>query len=76
MTDRTGPGSSRTGQPWTVELFSSLQAADIAWSWMRTGSLPVGMEGSVERSPYLIGCHLEMLRGLGAPNVICGAGVQ
>lgn len=39
------PGKhSRTGQPWEVELFSSLEAADIAWSWMRTGGvLPVGI---------------------------------
>lgn len=34
---------SSTGQPWAVELFSSLQAADIAWSWMRTGALPAGI---------------------------------
>ncbi|VEP40241.1 hypothetical protein TLA_TLA_01549 [Tessaracoccus lapidicaptus] len=50
---RGGPESwpgrqGRNGQPWDVELFGSLQVADIAWAWMRTGALPAGCSGTID----------------------------
>ncbi len=50
---RGGPESwpgrhCRDGQPWDVELFGSLQVADIAWAWMRTGALPAGCSGTID----------------------------
>ena len=36
------------GQPWATELFSSMEVADIMWSWMRTGTLPTGISRTAD----------------------------
>lgn len=48
-TQRNWPGMHHPqGQLSEIELFNSMQAADIAWSWLRRAMLPAGLSHTSE----------------------------